>query len=723
MKKFYRWAGLFLALCLLAGSALAVSATASEDSSSVPETSEDAEEIPAYVAEEAASVIESVRSNSDSSDLVFMVATDMHNASVGELTESVVTQIRTSNLHALQGMELVASQIDLDFAINLGDIAWGGDDTTIELGVNSIKEMVDGFKELQAYTSTIILPGNHDSLLYSYDKNGSYLSDSQVADLIGTYGYKDFEDKKIRLIYLNTSETAECTITESSTAEGMTAKQLQWFANTLDMSDKADAADWGILILSHHPLDWGTIIPAANCLQKYVTGDDFNYIHNGTRVYYDYSGKNAASVIGQIHGHTHCLAVDNIHYIKDGEAIPSEVIRVAIPNASFYRNNEYGRNTETEYFGIEFGEEKTYNKKKDTNTDTAFDVVIIDTKDKQIRTVSYGAGYDRSIDYEMDSSSYRRIYGKSRIETACGIADALKQELGVEKFDHIILTNADNYPDALSGSYLANKKQAPILMVDTDNKDSIDCVQTYIKENLQSGGTIYILGGKGAVSDEATKGLEGFVIKRLGGSNRYDTNLKILEEATVDTDVVLVCTGDGFADSLSASATGWPILLVGDTLNDQQRQFLKEAEGKQFYIIGGTAAVSSQIKKEIESYGQVSRVAGANRFDTSMRVANVFYGSPDAAVIAYGYNFPDGLCGGPLAYSMEAPLVLTGVLMKGGEPQGSEQEAVALMTSYVEEKGIKKGIALGGSSVFTETSIRAAFHLSKYQQIHEDKYQ
>lgn len=723
MKKFYRWAGLFLAVCLLAGNVQAVSATASEGTSTVPEASQDTEEVPAYVAEEAASVIESVHSISDSSDLVFIAVSDMHNAAIGELSESVVAQIRTSNAHALQGMELVANEINLDFAANLGDIAWGDYDTTIELGVSSIKEMVDGFKKLNTYTQTIILPGNHDSLLYSYDQNGSYLSDSQVADLIGTYGYKDLEDKKIRLIYLNTSEIAESTITQSGTAEGMTAKQLQWFANTLDMSDKADATEWGILILSHHPLDWGKIIPAANCLQKYVTGDDFYYVHNGTTIYYDYKDKNAATVIGQIHGHTHCLAVDNIHYIKNGEAIPSEVIRVAIPNASFYRNNEYGRNAKAEYYGIEFGEDETYSKKKDSKTDTTFDVVIVDTQDKEIRTVNYGAGYSRRVEYEPESPSYKRIYGKSRIETACGIADALKEELGVEKFDHIILTDADNYPDALSGSYLANKKQAPILMVDTDSKDSIDCVQDYIKENLQSGGTIYILGGKGAVSDEATRGLEGFVIERLGGSNRYDTNLKILEEATVDTDVVLVCTGDGFADSLSASATGWPILLVGDALNDQQRQFLKEAEGKHFYIIGGTAAISSQIKKEIESYGQVSRVAGADRFETSMRVANVFYGSPDAAVIAYGYNFPDGLCGGPLAYSMEAPLVLTGVLMKGGEPQGSEQEAVAAMTSYAEEKEITRGIALGGSSVFTETSIRAAFHLSKYQQIDEDKYQ
>ena len=678
---------------------------------------------PAYVKEEATSVIEDVKRKSDKNDLVFVVVSDMHNASYGELTDSVVAQVKESNLHAMQGMKLIASEIDLDFAANLGDIAWGGTNTTTKQGVDSIKELVNDYKELMTFTDLIIVPGNHDSLLYSYDKNGKYLSDNEVASLIGSYGYKDFEDKKIRVIYLNTSEIGELTITGSGSAEGMTAKQLQWFANTLDLSDKKDATDWGILILSHHPLDWGSIIPAANCLNKYVTGDDFDYIHNGTRVYYDYKGKNAAYVIGQIHGHTHCLNVDNIHYIKDGKAIPSTVRRVAIPNASFYRNNEYGVNSQTEYFGIEFGEKETYAKKKDSKTDTAFDVVIIDKNDKQIRIINYGAGYNRSVCYGEDSNAYRQIYGKNRIETSCAIADALKEELGVEQFDTIILTDATNYPDALSGSFLANKKNAPILMVDTEKKDSIDCVQDYIKENLKTSGTIYILGGAGAVSDAIVEGLDGFIIKRLGGTNRYDTNLKILEEASVDEDVVLVCTGKDFADSLSASATGWPILLVGDTLNDKQREFLKNASGKKFYVIGGSAAISSDVKREIETYGVVNRVAGKNRFETSMKVANVFFGTPDTAVIAYGYNFPDGLCGGSLAYSMEAPLILTGVSMKNGKPQGSEKDGVKLATSYINEKDIRKGVALGGSSVFTETSVRVAFGLKNYIRLSDVKYQ
>ena len=276
-----------------------------------------------------------------------------------------------------------------------------------------------------------------------------------------------------------------------------------------------------------------------------------------------------------------------------------------------------------------------------------------------------------------------RIAGTNRYETSLKTASALKEQLKIEKFSEVILANGRNFPDALAGSCLAGKLNAPILMANEKAQYS-EPLRTFIKENLESGGTIYILGGTGAVPDSVVRGLEGFEIKRLAGATRYETNLMILEEAGVAKEPILVCTGRGFADSLSASATGYPILLVGKSVTADQEAFMAAHKGNQFYIIGGESAVSADIEPIVKNYGKVKRIAGNSRYETSILVAEIFFENPKTAVLASAKNFPDGLCGGPLAMSKNAPLILTAT--------GKESTAV----TYAKANGIRVGAVLGG---------------------------
>ena len=131
-------------------------------------------------------------------------------------------------------------------------------------------------------------------------------------------------------------------------------------------------------------------------------------------------------------------------------------------------------------------------------------------------------------------------------------ADALKRSLGVDKFDNIIIADGNNYPDALAGSYLAKVKKAPLILVDRSIA-SENTICEYIDANLTDKGTVYLLGGKNAITQRFEKSLENNKVVRLAGNTRYETNLKILEEADAAKQDLLVCTGEGFADSLSAS--------------------------------------------------------------------------------------------------------------------------------------------------------------------------
>ena len=298
-----------------------------------------------------------------------------------------------------------------------------------------------------------------------------------------------------------------------------------------------------------------------------------------------------------------------------------------------------------------------------------------------------------------------RVYGETRVETAINVAEELKENLGIEQFETIILANGDESADALSGTYLAAVKKAPILLYRESGKDTI---LKYIKENLTAEGTVYMLGGAVALPETLDSTLEesGFTVTRLAGATRVETNLAILEEAgTADKDI-LVCAGDGFADSLSASAVKKPILLVRGSLTDAQKEFLEAVTGN-IVIIGGEKVISAEVEAELSAYADtVERLAGENRFETSVMVAEKFFTNPKKAVLAYAWDFPDGLCGGSLAASVDAPLILAAT-DSATAPLDYDEAAC----EYVEESGIAQGYVLGGDALISDETVRGIFNL------------
>ncbi len=319
---------------------------------------------------------------------------------------------------------------------------------------------------------------------------------------------------------------------------------------------------------------------------------------------------------------------------------------------------------------------------------------------------------DALFHYNSYAGDVWRLAGAHRWATAQVVAEETRINLGVEKLDAIIIASGNDFADALAGSYLSTVKNAPILLswgkggsykyLDTDNID-------YIKTYLAADGTVYILGGENAVPALYEEQLSAYTVKRLGGANRFETNLMILEEAGVaEGSELLVCTATNFADSLSASATGKPILLVWNErgqLYGNQPGFLADLKNCTFTVIGGESAVGAKLATAIETYGEVERLAGANRFETSVMVANKYFDAPETAVLAYAWNYPDGLCGGTLAYSMNAPLVLT----------MTKYEAKAV--AYANEAGIEVGAVLGGDGLISDGVVRSVFAMEETEFI------
>ncbi|MBE6124976.1 MAG: BspA family leucine-rich repeat surface protein [Erysipelotrichaceae bacterium] len=300
-----------------------------------------------------------------------------------------------------------------------------------------------------------------------------------------------------------------------------------------------------------------------------------------------------------------------------------------------------------------------------------------------------------------------RVSGSNRYKTSLEIATVFCEWWDETKVENIILAFGGNFADALAGSYLAAVKKAPIVII---NDRNIDLVKKHVQKYLDEKGTIYILGGTAAVSDKVEKEMKKITknVKRLAGSNRYGTNLAILNEAGMNSDTILVATGGNFADSLSASATGYPMLLVKDALTAEQKAFLKKNSDKKIYILGGTNAVSSTVEKELNAYGKVRRLAGASRFETSVLIAEKFFENPYGAVVAYSNDYPDGLCGGPLGYKEGIPLLLT------------RSDKLDAARKYIKDNGIMMLDVLGGEARLTNKDIKKLFGNKEVNYYHEE---
>ena len=292
----------------------------------------------------------------------------------------------------------------------------------------------------------------------------------------------------------------------------------------------------------------------------------------------------------------------------------------------------------------------------------------------------------------LGDTNIKRIFGSSRYETSMKTADAMKLSLGIDKFDTVIVASGENYADALAGSYLARIKKAPILVV---NKYNEKVIKDYITKNIGPNGKIYILGGIGAVSDNFEKSLSHYKIKRLGGANRYETNMQILQESGGLDKGIVVCSALDFADSLSVSSAGKPILLVNNELYQEQMDFINKSGSKMFYLIGGSGAVSNSVQNTLERYGKTTqRIAGENRFETSVKVAGAF--APKGChtiVLASGNDFPDGLVGGPLGYFTDSPLILI------------NERNTSAAASYKESANITGAMILGGPQLISDRAV------------------
>lgn len=306
--------------------------------------------------------------------------------------------------------KILSYALNVDFNCHLGDYAFGHGTTTSTDLKQQVGEFVSYLNEAYDGLPQFRCVGNHDTGQYNTAENGSVntalIGKEYLFDTIGkycegaTYGsteygycYRDFTDKKLRVICLNSSEGE--TLYGSATSYAMSPAQMKWFAQTLyDVGSRSDASSWSVIVLSHFPLDFSAygMYNATPIVKAYVEGTSTT--QNGTT--FNYSGHNGAKFVAAFHGHVHCFSTSKLHTVANNTGTKFDAWRVAVPNSGHYRQNQYADVTT---YGINWGETTSYDKVADTYQDCAFVINVVNPSEQKIYSFCYGAGYDRVIGY------------------------------------------------------------------------------------------------------------------------------------------------------------------------------------------------------------------------------------------------------------------------------------------------------------------------------------
>jgi len=217
-----------------------------------------------------------------------------------------------------------------------------------------------------------------------------------------------------------------------------------------------------------------------------------------------------------------------------------------------------------------------------------------------------------------------------------------------------VIVSGKNFPDGISAAFLAKANKANIVL---DHPELSYGFETYIV-----GGDIVNRGGA----------------KVIKGDTRYDTNLEVLKECFSKKKSIIVTNGSDWADGVSTLTTNVPVLIVSEFVKANQIVELKKHNDLHFIIVGDTGVVNTTVEKQLAEIGSVERVKGADRFETSRKIAERFFPSTEEAIVVA--SWADAIVSSNIG---ELPILLIG--------ENNTAEARAYITSH----GVKRAYAVG----------------------------
>lgn len=278
-----------------------------------------------------------------------------------------------------------------------------------------------------------------------------------------------------------------------------------------------------------------------------------------------------------------------------------------------------------------------------------------------------------------------RIPGDDRVDTAINIS---KSEY--PSADTVIVVRKDLFPDSMTATVLSKQLNAPILLTGSDKLDE------RVKAEIKRLGAkdVIIVGGVNSVSTGVQNELKAFdkdTVERLAGLDRYGTSVAVANRIVGISGIThkaVIASGEVFPDALAVSSfaakNAYPILLVKKNLVPTEvNNVFAKLSIKETYLVGGEDTISKTTEGKLPKV--LERMAGKNRYETSVQIAKSKFPQSERAYMASGEVFADALVIGPVGAKYNAPILLT--------PSKNASKPVA---DYIKSSKISKLIAVGG---------------------------
>lgn len=205
--------------------------------------------------------------------------------------------------------------------------------------------------------------------------------------------------------------------------------------------------------------------------------------------------------------------------------------------------------------------------------------------------------------------SFERISGAERYQTSLELAKRLDAISDVKKI--AVVNGEKGLADAVSVGAPAAQNNMPVILADSKNGTAV--ADKFIKDAgiTQS----YVVGGESSVSEAVKNKLPNST--RLGGTDRNDTNAKVVKEFYKKTDLKnAYVTKDGMTkqdqliDALAVGVLGAknqsPVVLVGKNLSASQKSLVNSKSFDKITKVGGNG--NETAFNEMKSLQEVSTV-------------------------------------------------------------------------------------------------------------------
>ena len=358
------------------------------------------EELPPYVETMIDSVNTALLAHQTSESISFPFITDIH-----VRYTDMNTGVLWAMLMSKKAINKINKRSPLDLCVFNGDYLYNGSSTTKAEAIS----YYDGFNKV---FEDLDIPqwrgkGNHDindiatdpsehmtnEEYYQYCMKYTTMRDfvMDAGNIDKCYGYYDDANRKIRIIFVNSVDIPDGY--QLQHIKGISNEQLNFIAKAL----KFDEPDWGVIFVSHHALQDNDVINPDDSEDEYITPEHggtplmgiINAFINKTAYSYsddaadweydvsvDYSTNDSNEVIAMFSGHSHADRMTTV----DGYvmlATTSAGISVGGKDASG----------------------SSISKAQYTSTETSWDIITIDRKNKMVYADRFGGGTSRSATY------------------------------------------------------------------------------------------------------------------------------------------------------------------------------------------------------------------------------------------------------------------------------------------------------------------------------------